>query len=362
MIKNILFSTTRQFNIGDEAILFGVLNLFDQCIGRDMYNPIIYNRNPDIRLGTRCSSFLKTKRVTNARIRGRSYLKCIFSMDFFDNSIKDDSDFRNIDMVVFAGTPEWYGLRLKVLYKKIKKYNIPCIFIGIGVGEKVTYNILTSLEKYALKNAVMITVRDSYTYELLREYNARKLACPALLSFGGECRTVEQVNKVGLIYSSSSISVNNRISEKTYEYLKILYKELMKIFNIELICHYVDEIDEIVKDFPTSTYRYSYNSADYYDIYKKYDLVIGCRVHGIGIAASMGIPGVIIKHDMRGDTANAFGAKSICPDIQLISHHIQQILEMAHEIRKYSLYIINQKEKVQKEYKKILIPILKEQY
>lgn len=44
-IKNIMFSSTRQWNCGDEFILFGVMNIFDRLLGKDSYNPILYNRN-----------------------------------------------------------------------------------------------------------------------------------------------------------------------------------------------------------------------------------------------------------------------------------------------------------------------------
>ncbi|MGF1581594.1 MAG: hypothetical protein ACFCD0_19880, partial [Gemmataceae bacterium] len=43
---NIIFSTTRTWNCGDDFILYGILNLFSgigvQC------NPIYYNRNPEL--------------------------------------------------------------------------------------------------------------------------------------------------------------------------------------------------------------------------------------------------------------------------------------------------------------------------
>ena len=57
--------------------------------------------------------------------------------------------------------------------------------------------------------------------------------------------------------------------------------------------------------------NYSYDSKDYIDIYNKFDLVIGGRVHGIGMSASLGIPGIMIKHDSRSSTTDGFLATSI---------------------------------------------------
>ena len=48
-----------------------------------------------------------------------------------------------------------------------------------------------------------------------------------------------------------------------------------------------------------------------YIIYNKFDLVIGGRVHGIGMSASLGIPGIMIKHDSRSSTTDGFLATSI---------------------------------------------------
>ena len=63
--------------------------------------------------------------------------------------------------------------------------------------------------------------------------------------------------------------------------------------------------------FPDIDINYSYDSKDYIDIYNKFDLVIGGRVHGIGMSASLGIPGIMIKHDSRSSTTDGFLATSI---------------------------------------------------
>jgi hypothetical protein len=47
MKKNILFSTTRQSNPGDEFIFFGVRNLLGEKNIR--FNTVVYNRHPTIR-------------------------------------------------------------------------------------------------------------------------------------------------------------------------------------------------------------------------------------------------------------------------------------------------------------------------
>ena len=89
------------------------------------------------------------------------------------------------------------------------------------------------------------------------------------------------------------------------------YEVSHQIYDVELVCHYIDEIDKAKDEFPDIDINYSYDSKDYIDIYNKFDLVIGGRVHGIGMSASLGIPGIMIKHDSRSSTTDGFLATSI---------------------------------------------------
>jgi len=76
-MKNVVFSTTRQWNPGDEFILMGCINLLKEYMGE--FNPIIYNRHPQLR-----------------RSRKRDIIKMIdnlvgkdFIEKFLDNSVKE---------------------------------------------------------------------------------------------------------------------------------------------------------------------------------------------------------------------------------------------------------------------------------
>ena len=90
---------------------------------------------------------------------------------------------------------------------------------------------------------------------------------------------------------------------KIYNKIISEYKEQYKII---VICHYIDELYLAERDFPGLDIRYSYDSADYIEIYKECDLVIGSRIHGIGIATSMGIPSIPMKYDVRQGTMDGF--------------------------------------------------------
>jgi hypothetical protein len=126
---------------------------------------------------------------------------------------------------------------------------------------------------------------------------------------------------VGLIFSSSSAVKYNRISREVYRFQLGLYRRFIELYgdrlNIEFVCHYVDELPVFYREFPGLRCHYSYDSRDYLDIYNKFDLVIGARVHGIGLSASMGIPGIHIDHDVRGDTCSGFKAVRLKPGRRL---------------------------------------------
>ena len=317
--KNILFSTTRQWNPGDEFILLGCMNLLKEITD---FNPIIYNKNPQIRyvIGW------KRKLIDNL-------FKAIFRFPlfsrFYDNSIKPDSRGEWIDLVVFAGSPSWYGEPSRDLYDLILKYKLPTIFLGIGLGEDIGTKKLKHYELEVLKNALVITVRDQKASSLLKDYHAIFKPCPALFS-STQTRTIKQVKKVGLIFATHVGPKDNRVSEKVSSYISRLYQSLIKYdqFEFEIICHYIDEMAEAKREFKNQEIHYSFDSRDYLSIYQRFDFIVGSRVHGLGIAASMGIPGVMISHDVRSDTVKGFLSQIISTS-DSIDHNTAIILNKA---------------------------------
>jgi len=341
MKKNILFSTTRQWNPGDEFILMGVINLLKDIIGE--FNSIIYNRNPEVRQFTNYLNPFRHSKYCNKFFKGKGKIESFLRIGFWDNSFKDEMELDFIDMVVFAGSPEWMGGRLLPLYKKLLNYEKPIIYLGIGSGSKLSFNDIKSPYVDVLRKAKLITVRDSLTYELLKPLNPHYLPCPALFSSSYE-KEIREVKKIGLIFATNKSVVNNRISKKTYQYLLNLYDELIKNFECEIVCHYIDELPEAFRIYKGMKIHYSYDAKDYLDIYKRFDLVIGPRVHGIGISASMGIPGILIVHDLRGETGKGFLAEIVKVG-EGIGSVIEKIKDMEINCTDFSKKLIMHKEK-----------------
>ncbi len=326
---NILFSTTRQWNVGDEFILFGTINLM-KSVFPEGFNAIIYNRHPDLRTdiqpvcNLRNVKLFMTDELTFAADAN-------FRVGFRDNSFKLTTDGRFIDLVVFAGTPEWSNSRCFDLYEIIEKYDLPVIALGIGnrIQDECEL-VMRNLSRFKL-----FTVRSPEFVEILSEHISpapRFLPCPSLCSSAPEkIRTVETVKHIGLIYSCdvNRSEINNCVSTETYNYLLALFRRLKREYpehRFSLVCHYIDELPFAHSDFPDTEVFYSYDAKDYYDIYHRFDLVIGARVHGIGCAASMGIPGICIMHDFRGNTVNGFLAETLS-----ISQPVESALETVNQ-------------------------------
>lgn len=357
-MKNILFSTTRQWNPGDEFILKGILNLFDM-LGVD-YNPLIFNRNPDI---SQAYSGINPLRRIQKSFKGKSALNSIIRMGWNDNSFKPEMDYSSIDLVVFAGSPGWYGKELSPLYKAIKKFQIPVAFIGIGSYEKDVSIVREIIHRrgfdHVLSNAQLICVRDQTSKELLKEYQAIQLPCPALLS-ATTTRKISSVQNLGLIYATYRSVQNQRISPLAYRNLIEIYRTLEENYSsryeISYVGHYIDEFTDYHKKSGfSSPFYYSYDSASYSDIYKHFDLVIGPRVHGLGLAASLGIPGLHLGHDHRSDTVAGFGAERV--DLrELRSDQIRSMIDRAvSTIKERHEAVIKLKQRARDDYLELFI-------
>ena len=306
---NIAYSTTRQWNCGDEFILFGCRNLLEKAIGE--HNSIIYNRNPDIRRLSRIN-LDQSAQTGNPAVR------------LNDNSIKPDSDLSFADLACFAGSPEWWNELCEVFYQRIIAASLPTVFLGLGTAPES----IPEFEQKVLDRSSVVTVRDPdlLSSPVFRNVNAVYLPCPALLSAPRSAeKHVGQSDKkqqIGLVFMAGpKDSVPNNCAPDGHgecDYYRDLFKHIIEKFGgsykISVICHYIDELPVAHRFFggyKGVKIRYSYDSADYFDIYRECDLTVSTRVHGCGISSSLGIPSFILSHDFRGATAQGFKAHAL---------------------------------------------------
>ena len=283
-MKNILFSTTRQWNVGDEFIYHGIKRLFDD-LGL-CRNDIVFNRHPSI--------FRESAKPK------------------LDNSFHLDRS-NIIDYVVFAGSPAWSDKSsARRCVEFVNRESISCSFLGIGEH----FDSLISEQMLGVFRNLTdhIVVRDKALFKKLKAHklnDIRCLPCPALFSAAPNFISKRtKVKKVGLVFQADQVKHHNVTSDVVSAIVEFA-KRIGDEFDLQIVSHYIDDFLMAKDLLPNFTHVHSSDSHDYYEIYKNFDLVISPRVHGCGCAASMGIPSYHIGHDMRGGTTEGFLSKSI---------------------------------------------------
>lgn len=334
--ENIIFSSTRQWNPGDEFILMGVRAILKRLNVK--YNSMLFNRNPDIRSCFEDRQIFKYSRLDEHFIHNPDLidLEANIKFDFFDNSVKPNRDYSYVDWVIFAGTPEWSSGRMCDLYSAIIRYQLPVIILGVGGNA----DLYCENFREVIQKSKLFTVRSESTLKAVEKqgFSASLMPCPALLCAPTVWeKTIIKVKRIGLIFHATRDDsvIWNGFSAQAYAFMMSLFQQVITDYGetheISLVCHYIDEVAVARAAFPDLNVAYSHDAADYFEIYSTYDLVIGPRVHGVGVAASMGIPGIAISHDQRGSTTAGFLADilDINDDPEASRTTVRQVIEAA---------------------------------
>lgn len=357
-MKNILFATVRQGNCGDEFILFGTQNILSSL--QSEYNPVILNKNVEVcrRLQFRNKNLTIQLPGMNKNISLNLEDICFRDKPLEDNSFADYFSLTSIDAVVFSGTPEWVVYKLLPLYEKLREYDGPVFFLGPGFHEgfaSKTYPDIHPIYREIHKRADVFVVRDRLLLEYLSpEIHAELLPCPALLCSKTQKRR-ERLKKIGLTLQAKAGEARvNYVAEDIYDFSLKLLETLSRYFEVEVVCHWIEDLVGLGRKLGDAyPVRYSYDARDYLDMYDSYDLVVSTRVHGSGMAASLGIPTFTISHSMRTDTVNGFLSRIIQPNDSVEDILVQiRGLDLPAESER----IIKHKESTLEAYRKILAP------
>ncbi len=264
---NILFSTTCQWNVGDEIILRGVKNLL---AGQGLsFNSIAWNRHPEI--------------------RPHNYSKDN-SFDVHRHRAED------VDLVVFAGTPEWMGKRVDPLNEMISTCRLPCLYLGIGYTQP-EFPLTDAVRSAMQSQARLITCRDETTCRnLCRELVDRPvhlLPCPSIFH-ARQPRLRKDLRRIGVIYQTV-FTKYQAVTSHTRRTLLAAIWALSRRHPVNIICNYVDEWSEASSLFGSDVVRYSHSVDDYEGFFQEVDVVVGARVHGCLGAFGAGTPAVLLE-------------------------------------------------------------------
>lgn len=274
---NILVSSTRQWNPGDEFIRKGVERLLKGIIG-PRHNWLLWNRNPDLFID----------RWSDCRMR----------TDFLTNSLRDPA-LDVIDLVVFAGTPEWLGHPVEQIYRKLLTHpTVPVLVLGAGSGSAMPRLAPHEIEVLSRDN-VFITTRSFDLAECLNEQlstpKALPLPCPAFYS-ADESHSGPERRRVGVIVQNSAV-VNQSIGEALVQSLISALREAQGTFDLDVISLYIDEHMRFSRLGLAHPCVYSYEPDHLLEELAGYSTVISTRLHGAIAGVSAGVPSVLLAEE-----------------------------------------------------------------
>jgi hypothetical protein len=329
---HVLYVTTRQWNPGDEFILRGSRSILREAGFNDDVS-VIYNKSPQTTALFERFNFWKSAAPSSLV----SSLDFALNVGHYDNSLKKSHDLSMFDAVVFAGSPGWFGGRLTPMYDRLVDYSGKVLFLGLGVPNK---QLKLSDNERAVLGRSMVFCRNAELVDSLGDLgvSARYLPCPALLSSPFERDRPTELELVGLGFNSPTSHKYQRISPEKYGLQAQLFDYMLDNYECEIVCHYVDELEEAGRTYGSQRVRYAYDAADYPALYGRYDFVLSSRVHGCGMASSVGVPNAAIGHDARAGTVDGFNsmrAESLGQFAELMPEVAGKLPELHDELKQH---------------------------
>ena len=347
-----IFSTTRNYNPGDEFILFGIQNLLEEILGP--FNIVYYNRNPAVQNFR--MTFDKEATIGTQTTNWYQTLRTHFSER--ENSWSPELDLEFADFVVFAGTPEWVGRMVEPLTSALAEFKGPILYLGLGsvaVMNECTIEDLLVSDQDALKKARVITVRDSAAETFLASLKPNALPCPSL--FAAQAKQLTNKQKIAVSLQGIAPYNTQRTDTSVRDYMIQLLEKLTTQYSCSVITHYVDELPELSDIIPTGVdLIYHADATDYINTYDNFDLVVTMRVHGAGLAAALGIPSFVVAHSHRSQTAEGFLAELVDTQENSVDDVVARIGGFDNAVR--SEKIIKHQIVTKKQYLDLLRPAL----
>ncbi|MCK7510199.1 MAG: hypothetical protein MZV70_43275 [Desulfobacterales bacterium] len=236
------------------------------------YNRLLYNRHP----------MITPNRLPKRILFRRSWHS--------DNSFYLD-DPGAADYMIIAGSPEWrIGGRMEALFRFVLENSVPCAFLAVGAGSGArsawTAIRMNCCAEFWGAPGELVTVRDENAGLALGAYGPKLPPCTALFAAkSNRLRTGPGV--VGLVFQNCTQRFNS-VSPATHAQLVGQYRKIMERHgSCRVICHTATDFTAALQAFPGADIRYSALAEDYEGIYDACDFVIGPRVHGSGMAASL---------------------------------------------------------------------------
>jgi hypothetical protein len=319
---NVLISSSRQWNPGDEFIRKGVERILRNLLGK-AHNWLLWNRNPDLFMN----------RWTDGRMR----------TDFLTNSLRDPA-LDIVDLVVFAGTPEWLGQPVERVYRSLlTRPQIPVLVLGVGSG-----SVMPKLSPHEIevldRSNVFISTRSFDLAECLNSQlstpKAIPLPCPAFYCVD-DADVLPDRHRVGVIVQSSG-TVNQGIGEELVQDLISALRNAQGRTDLDIVSFYIDEHMRFSRLGMSHPCVYSYEPNDLLEQISTYSAIISTRLHGAIAGLSAGVPSILLAED---DNVRLRSTQRLFGDILPIMN-VPQAFDFAlrnsrEEIRRFSDQILS---------------------
>ncbi|WP_404310497.1 polysaccharide pyruvyl transferase family protein [Neorhodopirellula lusitana] len=324
----VLYVTTRQWNPGDEFILAGSRRIVSAAFGQPKVEAI-YNKSPQVK--SLLDRYNPLRRRSIGKLSG--VFDSVVKLTEFDNSHSWFHDLDFYDAVVFAGSPAWFGGRVADLYRQLTSFRGKVLYLGIGTPNKKIQ--FSQAEKSVLQSA-QVSVRNPELVQSLAAFDVRASyrPCPALFAAANQ-KTVESLNSLAMVYTCDRGQRYQAVSTAHYQKQNAIFRQLLDSSIAPhqfIVCNYIDELERAQADFPGVEIRYSFDAMGYEAILHEADLVVSSRVHGCGLASSIGVPNLHLGHDSRSSTVSGFLSER-AEDRDVIKS-IQDLLPRLSEISK----------------------------
>lgn len=227
---------------------------------------------------------------------------------------KENIGFSNkyADAVIVGGSDNYKNWSLRIDGKEIEKLHPPLFLIGLGVAsDNLNEQPLIKKSKYlndiqkTNERAVVSTVRDKATLNFLKKIGINKAiltGCPSLYL---EDNRKIHFNKNSYIILTFPFPVNKKQLPERYKKLWSIIKAITKNFNnhkIIISCHDDRDVPIASEIFQKTKIFFSNYVEDYYELYRNAAIVVGARLHGTLLSATVGTPFLNINVDLRGQS------------------------------------------------------------
>lgn len=274
---NILISSSRQWNPGDEFIRKGVERLLQSILGPN-HNWLLWNRNPDLLMNP--------------------WADCRMRTDFLTNSVRDPA-LDVVDLVIFAGTPEWFGQPVERIYRSLLTHpGVPVLVLGAGSGTAMPQFAPHEIEVLDRENVFICT----RSFDLAECLNAQlstpktiPLPCPAFYS-AGEPGAWNDRQRVGVIVQSSG-AVNQSIGEELVQSLISALRDAQGKIDLDIVSLYIDEHMRFSRLGLGHQCVYSYEPDHLLAQFADYSTIISTRLHGAIAGLSAGVPSILLAEE-----------------------------------------------------------------